>query len=420
MSNYGVASKPLLQCLRQSYAKSVSIASLQSARSFQTTAVPHEEAQTDSTTAADKALDPALVNGSPRLEKKSGRSGVPLVGSRRRRAALNGSENLPFELLPYQCFQEARKVLQADREEKLKAISREQARIERLQALTDEQAGSANVKRSKLGSMEKHLNNLKVWADINDPLIKRKFEDGEGDMNLPIYRHLANEKWREYQYRILVQRITQMKVIPDVLPHCDPVVDVKLYFNRKIVQPGAFVDSKVSMSTPKLNVQSFEAGEKLVTIAVVNPDIPNLETNGFDYQCHYLAVNIPISPTNTHIDLANLAEGAEVLLPWLPPAAQKGSPYHRLPLFIMEQKDNKPLDAEAIKAKGLVRHDLRLRTLQTRHKLTPIGAHLFRTQWDENTDEVMQELGMDAVGFELRRKRGEKLPYKRRNPASFR
>lgn len=241
-----------------------------------------------------------------------------------------------------------------------------------------------------------------------------------GDMNLPIYRHLANEKWREYQYRILVQRITQMKVIPDVLPHCDPSVDVKLYFNRKIVQPGAFVDSRVSMSTPKLNVQSFDEGEKLVTIAVVNPDIPNLETNGFDYQCHYLAVNIPISPTNTHVDLANLAEGAEVLLPWLPPAAQKGSPYHRLPFFIMEQKDNKPLDAEAIKAKGLDRHDLRLRTLQTRHKLTPIGAHLFRTQWDENTDEVMNELGMEAVGFELRRKRGEKLPYKRRNPSSFR
>lgn len=148
-------------------------------------AVSQEEAPTENTAAAAKpepfykAPDPELVS-SPRLEKRLIRSGVSLVGSRRRRAALQGSENLPFELLPYQCFQEARKVLQTDREEKLKAISREQARIERLQALADEQAGGANVKRSKLGSMEKHLNNLKVWADINDPLIKRKFEDGEG------------------------------------------------------------------------------------------------------------------------------------------------------------------------------------------------------------------------------------------------
>jgi large subunit ribosomal protein L35 len=197
MSNYGVASKPLLQCLRQSYGKSISIASLQSARSFQTTAVSHEEAQTEDTAAAAakpepfyKTPDPSLVS-SPRLEKRLIRSGVSLVGSRRRRAALQGSENLPFELLPYQCFQEARKVLQADREEKLKSISREQARIERLQALTDEQAGGANVKRSKLGSMEKHLNNLKVWADINDPSIKRKFEDGEGTFLLNItYHHI--------------------------------------------------------------------------------------------------------------------------------------------------------------------------------------------------------------------------------------
>jgi large subunit ribosomal protein L35 len=28
--------------------------------------------------------------------------------------------------------------------------------------------------------MEKHLENLKVWADINDPVVKRKFEDGQG------------------------------------------------------------------------------------------------------------------------------------------------------------------------------------------------------------------------------------------------
>lgn len=189
MSNYGVASKPLLQCLRQSYGKSLSIASLQSARSFQTTAVAHEEVlQTENAAKAEPFYtnnpDPALVN-SPRPEKKLTRSGVPLVGSRRRRAALSSSENIPFELLPYQCFQEARKVLQADREEKLKAITREQSRIERLQALTDEQAGGANVKRSKLGSMEKHLNNLKVWADINDPLIKKKFEDGQGIFTPP-------------------------------------------------------------------------------------------------------------------------------------------------------------------------------------------------------------------------------------------
>jgi hypothetical protein len=131
-----------------------------------------------------KAPDPALVT-SPRLEKRLLRSGVSPIGSRRRRAALQDSLNIPFEQLPYQCFQEARKVLQADREEKLKEIARERDRIARLRALSDEEAGGANVKRSRLGGMEKHLEQLKIWADINDPVVKKKFEDGEGKAARP-------------------------------------------------------------------------------------------------------------------------------------------------------------------------------------------------------------------------------------------
>jgi large subunit ribosomal protein L35 len=179
MSHCEVASKPLLRYLRQSSNK-ILISSLQSKRLFQTTAVSHDEAPVENKPLPfHKSPDPALVS-SPRLERKLMKSGVSPIGSRRRRAALQGSENIPFELLPYQCFQEARKVLQSDREDKLKDIAKEQARIDRLRALSDEQAGGANVKRSKLGAMEKHLENLKVWADINDPVVKRKFEDGQG------------------------------------------------------------------------------------------------------------------------------------------------------------------------------------------------------------------------------------------------
>lgn len=239
-------------------------------------------------------------------------------------------------------------------------------------------------------------------------------------MNKPIYRYLADRKWREYRRLIIVQRITQMKVIPDVLPHCDPIVDVKLYFGRRSVQPGEFVNSRVSVTTPKLNIQSFERGEKLVTIAVVDPDVPNVEKNGFDYKCHYLAVNVPISPTNTRVDLSKLSEESQVVLPWLPPVAQKGSPYHRLSLFVMEQKDSKPLDFAAVKEKETSRDDLRLRTLQARYHLKPIGAHLFRTQWDDGTEEVMKQIGFEGADLELRRKRVEPLPYKRRNPSTFR
>jgi large subunit ribosomal protein L35 len=238
-------------------------------------------------------------------------------------------------------------------------------------------------------------------------------------MGKPIYRFLADRKWREYRRKILVQRITQMNVIPDVLPHIDPVVDVKLAFGRRTVQPGDFVESRVSAVPANLSVQSFERGERLVTVAVVDSDVPNLQTDGFDYRCHFLAANIPISPTNTTINLESLSTESQVLLPWLAPFAQKGSPYHRLSVFVLEQKDQKALDTAAI-GKKVQRDDFRLRGFETRHQLKPIGAHLFRSQWDEGTVDVMKEAGVEGADIEFRRKRIEPLPYKRRNPSSFR
>lgn len=238
-------------------------------------------------------------------------------------------------------------------------------------------------------------------------------------MSKPIYRFLADRKWREYRRKILVQRITQMKVIPDVLPHCDPVVDTKLYFN-KLIQPGDFVNAQASATPPKLDVQLFERGEKLVTIAVVDSDVPNVEEDSFDYKMHYLAVNIPISATNTKVDLSKLSTESQVVLPWLPPVAQKGSPYHRLSVFIMEQKDSKPLHTAALQTEEADRDNTLLRTLQARYHLKPIGAHLFRTQWDETTLGVMKQIGFPEADMELRRKRVEPLPYKRRNPSTFR
>lgn len=239
-------------------------------------------------------------------------------------------------------------------------------------------------------------------------------------MSKPIYRFLADRKWREYRRKILVQRITQMKVTPDVLPHCDPTVDTKLYFNKRQIQPGDFVEAKMSVEPPKLDIQMFERGEKLVTIAVADPDVPNVEADSFDFKMHFLAVNVPISAINTKVDLSALAEDSQVVLPWLPPVAQKGSPYHRLSVFIMEQKDSKPLDFAAVKANESDRDTTLLRTLQARYHLKAIGAHLFRSQWDETTLEVMRQIGYSGADVELRRKKVEPLPYKRRNPSSFR
>lgn len=107
--------------------------------------------------------------------------GTPPVGSRRRRAAIRTSENVPFEQLPYQCFQEARKILQEDRQEKIQAIAKELTKIKRLEATpADQVPGGERKKNLRLASLRKYLEELKILADINDPMVKRKFEDGLG------------------------------------------------------------------------------------------------------------------------------------------------------------------------------------------------------------------------------------------------
>ena len=40
--------------------------------------------------------------------------------------------------------------------------------------------GGEYAKKGKLVRMHKTLEELKILADINDPMIKKRFEDGEG------------------------------------------------------------------------------------------------------------------------------------------------------------------------------------------------------------------------------------------------
>jgi large subunit ribosomal protein L35 len=113
------------------------------------------------------------------------REHVQPVGSRRRRAALRRSTiqkatEVPFEQLPYQCFQEARKFLLEDRQEKIKEIETQQKRMKTVMEQDSQVSGGPAAKETRLRSMRKHLNELIILADINDPVVKRKFEDGQG------------------------------------------------------------------------------------------------------------------------------------------------------------------------------------------------------------------------------------------------
>lgn len=246
-------------------------------------------------------------------------------------------------------------------------------------------------------------------------------------MNRPIYRHLSDKKWRKYKRLIMMQRISQMHVVPDILPHLDPTAEVSLGFGRRNVHPGEFVDSRVSEVPARLNVQVFDKGERLVSVAIVDPDVPDEEKDSFGSRCHFLAVNIPISPTSTSIHLSKLNEADQLVIPWLPPYAQKGAPYHRLAVFIVQQygteaRQDTRLDIETVKKeKGYKRDGFTMRRFLANQKhLKPIGVHLFRSKWDEGTDGVMLRAGIKETNVEYTKKKPEKLPYKKKDGARYR
>lgn len=214
MSSCQRAARPLLQSLRQ---ECLLRRTSQFPRSFSTSVPRQDEGPTTTTTTtpstppptpSTKSIDQleAAANAReaeakkyrmkerlmdretttmPWAERKLISLGTPPVGSRRRRAALRTSENVPFEQLPYQCFQAARQILQEDRQEKVRAIAKELVKIRRLEDTpADQVPGGERKKNLRLASLRKYLEELKILADVNDPVVKRKFEDGVGKFRL--------------------------------------------------------------------------------------------------------------------------------------------------------------------------------------------------------------------------------------------
>ena len=205
-----------------------------------------------------------------------------------------------------------------------------------------------------------------------------------------------------------MQRISQMNVIPDILPSIDPTADVRLAFGRQNVQPGEFVESRVSERPLRLRVQVFDQGERLVSVAVIDPDVPDLERDNFKYQCHSLACNIPLSPSSTSLPLSKLSAESQTILPWLPPYAQKGSPYHRLAVFVLQQTQGPSIDVAALR-ESIKRDGFKLRSFVDKHHLHAVGVNMFRSRWDEATAGVMARAGIEGADVELRREKVEPL-----------
>lgn len=73
-------------------------------------------------------------------------------------------------------------MLAEDRAEKIEIIEQQRDRIERLKAQDPSVSGGEFQKSRRVDSMQRHLEKLKIFADINDPMVKKRFEDDQGMM----------------------------------------------------------------------------------------------------------------------------------------------------------------------------------------------------------------------------------------------
>jgi large subunit ribosomal protein L35 len=232
-------------------------------------------------------------------------------------------------------------------------------------------------------------------------------------MNKPIYRYLAHRKWCTMERKIILQRISQFNIVPDLLPKFEPTIDVKMTFRGYKAPPGGILNSRITEIAPTLRMQVFDKGERLYSVVVLDADVPDAETDSFKKRLPFLSTNIPWSPSTNSLPLSRMGterggpELGTLAVPWLPAFSQKGAPYHRLTVFVLQHKDNAPLDQAKLQElyDGQGRDGFSLKSFRDKFELTPVGFNMFRTVWDENTADVMERHGMPGADIEFKHQR---------------
>ena len=77
------------------------------------------------------------------------------------------------------------------------------------------------------------------------------------------------------------------------------------------------------------------------------------------------------------------------------------------------------MDLAAVKER-YKRDGFKLRSFNDHFQVKPIGVHLFRSIWDAGTAGVMKRAGIPGAEIELKRKKPEKGPYKKKDGARYR
>jgi len=223
-------------------------------------------------------------------------------------------------------------------------------------------------------------------------------------MTKPVYRHLAEQRWRdEGGLDLLMERIHQMKVVPDVLPLLHPSLDLRVTFPKspphslsareqtkrihQEVEPGVFLLPEQTRNPPRLYANVFHTDTRLYTLLMVDPDVPDEANRSYQTYVHWLQPNIPLSvlmpnriPLSSHTT-------------YVPPHPQRGTPYHRYVLLLLPQPSattqlSIPVLSDAARVGFNVRDFIDKYQLDA----SAGGAHMWREIWDAEVSKIYNDV----------------------------
>ena len=102
---------------------------------------------------------------------------------------------------------------------------------------------------------------LQVKSELNEPEIQKNFKLGNSknnhwifileeilidftivDMSKPVYRYMSQKQFEKAPKSKLMERLTQMNVIPDILaPGLNPTVEIAVNLPEGQIEPGVFI-----------------------------------------------------------------------------------------------------------------------------------------------------------------------------------
>ncbi|RDB29152.1 54S ribosomal protein L35, mitochondrial [Hypsizygus marmoreus] len=308
--------------------------------------------------------------------------------------------------------------LQEEAEGLRKEIGEMESKVEELGGWGSD--GAREVEE-RLEKTRARLGILEVQAGVNLPEVRWRVANAMADMSQPVHRHLMEQRWRsEGGLDLLMERIHQMKVVPDVLPDLRPAIDVHLtarttYRQAKetskrhiAVEPGTYLLPEQTIEPPHLYANVFHTDTRLYTMLLVDPDVPDEERQSFRTFLHWMKPNIPLSATH-QTRIADLNDHT----PYIPPHPQRGTPYHRYVLLLLPQPplaaSSYTRNAEARAMPGVStsvaleipavaaedRRDFDVRAFAQRWGLDGAkggGAHIWREVWDEKVSRIYRAI----------------------------